>query len=426
MSEQPVQRQQKIINPLLNADMWEYVENDEVQKLAQLLEGPVIPQIDSVRHGMSPLLEALFHNKYDIAKLLIKAGANLHKKDQHDNTALMYAIDNPDIVKLLIAKKVNLDQENETDITALMLAAEKELIETMKLLIDAGAGLDMVDYEAFTALTFALISENTEIIQLLLRAGADPFMGETMEELLLRTDLDNPWELRLFISEGVNPQTILETIVKVAEENDWDNEQVEQTIETINKLTEERKQKLEESKKEIASGASNMALDIANIVAEYGVCQPHEIRKRKAPEPVEEEEEEKTTAATDETQQPAKRQKTSLVPSLMQEEQRRMDNLLLNGMKQKNTTPDQVREWLDMNAQLGAQDKEGYTPLMLAVIYNRPDFVDILLERINQQAHPQGFLDMADTNGDTALAWAKRMKRNDIIAKLLRAGASNI
>jgi len=424
MSEQPVQRQHKIINPSLNAAMWEYIENDDVQKLAQLLEGPVIPQIDSVRHGMSPLLEALFRNKYDIAKLLIKAGANLHKKDRHDNTALMYAIDNPDIVKLLIAKKVNLDQENETDSTALMLAAEKELIETMKLLIDAGADLDRTNYEACTALTFALISENAEIIQLLLRAGADPFMGETMEELLLRTDLDNPWELRLFISEGVNPQTILETIVKVAEENDWDNEQVEQTIEKINKLTEERKQKLEESKKEIASGANNMALDLANIVAEYGVCQPHEIRKRKAPEP--DEEEEKTTAATDETQQPAKRQKASPVPSLMQEEQRRMDNLLLNGMKQKNTTPNQVREWLDMHAQLGAQDKEGYTPLMLAVIYNRPDFVDILLERINQQAYPQGFLDMADTNSDTALAWAKRMKRNDIIAKLLRAGASNI
>lgn len=83
---------------------------------------------------------------------------------------------------------------------------------------------------------------------------------------------------------------------------------------------------------------------------------------------------------------------------------------------------------LDQGAQLDAFDSAGHTPLILAVIVNRPDVVDLLIDRIQRQEFPLDYLNILDNTEagqekKTALEWAIQMKREDIAKKLQSAGA---
>ncbi|MDE6067966.1 MAG: ankyrin repeat domain-containing protein, partial [Treponemataceae bacterium] len=56
------------------------------------------------RSGFAPLMLAATKNATDVAKLLIKAGANVNAKDKDDRSALIYAADDNaiDMAQLLI------------------------------------------------------------------------------------------------------------------------------------------------------------------------------------------------------------------------------------------------------------------------------------------------------------------------------------
>jgi ankyrin repeat protein len=71
---------------------------------------------------------------------------------------------------------------------------------------------------------------------------------------------------------------------------------------------------------------------------------------------------------------------------------------------------------LDEGGAADARDERGRTPLMLAVMQNRPEVVRLLLDR---GADPNA----ADSRGRTPLQQAKQDNLREIAAQLERAGA---
>jgi len=66
---------------------------------------------------------------------------------------------------------------NETANTSLMLAIERNNYEIAKLLIKIGADIDAINNKGQTALSIALKNRNFKIIELLVNVGADITIG---------------------------------------------------------------------------------------------------------------------------------------------------------------------------------------------------------------------------------------------------------
>ena len=168
----------------------------------------------------SPLSAAAFQGHVDVAKLLIKAGADINVKDSFGGTAFMYAVDggHADIVKLLIEAGADINAklpfpyggrgytalmraaalgdtelvkvliEAGADVNAeeriysetALLVATKEFyeeaatdVQLMKILIEAGADVNAKDRNGDTALVRAVAAGDTELVKVLVGAGAD-------------------------------------------------------------------------------------------------------------------------------------------------------------------------------------------------------------------------------------------------------------
>lgn len=74
---------------------------------------------------------------------------------------------------------------------------------------------------------------------------------------------------------------------------------------------------------------------------------------------------------------------------------------------------------LENSANVNASDSRGITPLMIAAIENKADFVKLLLSK-------GASVNSAAKNGATALSYAKVKKHGDIVKLLDKAGASGI
>lgn len=109
----------------------------------------------SIRHS---------HKNNEIAKELIKAGANLNKRTlKSGSTSLMLSIlrKNDEITKELIKAGANLNAQNKRGQTALMLAKDPKIVLE---LINKGADVLISDEKGKTALDYAN-STTREIIK---------------------------------------------------------------------------------------------------------------------------------------------------------------------------------------------------------------------------------------------------------------------
>ena len=115
------------------------------------------PKIDlNILDGSSPLAWALYNNSNEIAKLLLKAGADKNFPEG-EQSPLLWAVKgyNAEGVRLLIDNKVNVDQKDKLNHSALMWAAllcRKDIVE---MLINAGANQELISDDGRTALNSA-------------------------------------------------------------------------------------------------------------------------------------------------------------------------------------------------------------------------------------------------------------------------------
>ena len=130
----------------------------------------------------TPLIIAAIHNRLEIAKLLLKRGANTCSKDDCGLTALHYAASgqNFPLCDLLLTNKANpglLTVSGASSLSMLlsMPVVEEEAPEVLRIsqmMLKAGCNIDSSNHRGQTALHFACINSSSELIQTVIDAGA--------------------------------------------------------------------------------------------------------------------------------------------------------------------------------------------------------------------------------------------------------------
>jgi len=162
------------------------VKNFDVKKVEEALSAGADINAKNV-YGRTALHIASYHDRKDIAELLIKYGADVNAKDNDGWTALIYAsiYNSKDITKLLIKYGADLNAKDNKGETALMKASSmwtsnKGHKEIAELLINAGADINTKDNYGRTALMFALMHYHKDI-EVLLKYWA-PYSKEYYED----------------------------------------------------------------------------------------------------------------------------------------------------------------------------------------------------------------------------------------------------
>jgi ankyrin repeat protein len=127
--------------------------------------------------GSTALHWAAYRDDVEIARLLIKAGADVKAKTRIDDfTPLLLAAKNGNaaMVELLLKAGADPNTATGTGATALMLAAASGKTEAVKQLVDHGANVNAKDItNEQTALMFAAAVNSAPAIKLLAEHGAD-------------------------------------------------------------------------------------------------------------------------------------------------------------------------------------------------------------------------------------------------------------
>lgn len=133
-------------------------------------------------HGRTPLIVAAHRSLDEIARALVKGGADVNAKDSQQYDILTIAGVNDDIEFVRLALELGANPKAITSPykgTALIAAAHLGHYRVVADLIRAGAPLNHVNNIAMTALIEAIVLGNGGVnhiatVQLLLEAGANP------------------------------------------------------------------------------------------------------------------------------------------------------------------------------------------------------------------------------------------------------------
>ena len=134
---------------------------------------------EKAENGRTPLIIAAINGDVDIAKVLVKNGADVNlKKSGSGSFPLMAAACNNQLsmVKYLVKQKANVSAVNSKGFTALMSAASADCLSVVKYLIknkEVVADINHQSEKGNTALALAALKGNEDIMKLLITAGAD-------------------------------------------------------------------------------------------------------------------------------------------------------------------------------------------------------------------------------------------------------------
>ena len=127
-------------------------------------------------NGTTPLILACWNNSIRIAKLLLKAEANVNAQDKQGTTALKVVCSlktpNKGLVELLVESGAQLVVPGE-EIVALEIATSEGHADIVRYLVNAGTPVNAQDKDGLTSLMYACFEKRTEIPSFLLNHGAD-------------------------------------------------------------------------------------------------------------------------------------------------------------------------------------------------------------------------------------------------------------
>ena len=126
--------------------------------------------------GQTVLMYASWNGYTDIAKLLLKYGADINLPDYYKgSTALIHACryGHTDIVRLLIEHGADVNIGDTGGNTPLHTTMPDKNTECMSLLIEAGADINAINNPGWTPILIAAKNGSISYIKLLAKAGAD-------------------------------------------------------------------------------------------------------------------------------------------------------------------------------------------------------------------------------------------------------------
>jgi ankyrin repeat protein len=160
-----------------NADMLVWLiargEVEQAEKLLRWNPRLVDPMDPPERR---PLHVACEMQQLGSAKLLIRYGADLNRRDQHVRTPLHNAVQtgNVAIVRLLLENGAEVDLEDDSKLTPLHNAVREGTPELVSLLLDKGARLDYRHaHSGRSPLHFASCGGNLKVVEMLAARGAN-------------------------------------------------------------------------------------------------------------------------------------------------------------------------------------------------------------------------------------------------------------
>ncbi len=145
------------------------LHQDSLKVVDELLRAPGINVNLASRQNETPLMMACIKGHLDLAKRLIKMGADVNREGW---TPLHYAAsaDTPqtlDIVKLLLEESAYIDAASPNGSTPLMIAAQYSSEAVVKLLLQEGADIMLRNQRNMTAADFARLADRQYMVELL-------------------------------------------------------------------------------------------------------------------------------------------------------------------------------------------------------------------------------------------------------------------
>lgn len=138
---------------------------------------------------------------------LLKAGADINKKDDDGETALMKAVQSFNetgisSIKYLIECGADLNAANNKGETALILAAKRGNMEMVKVLIEKKSDVSIQDKKGKSAWSYAVESANSDMVNLLEKAGTakeykgmewEGYMSGQASEFIKVVEIQQEW-----------------------------------------------------------------------------------------------------------------------------------------------------------------------------------------------------------------------------------------
>lgn len=124
---------------------------------------------------LTPLQEAVHHNRFEIATYLLAQGAAVNAKGSIGRTPLHYAAHDTNMVmvELLLAHNALIDPLDDLGVTPLHYAAVKNNFSIINALVASGANVNSCDENRWAPLHYAALHNNVAAAALLLAYGAN-------------------------------------------------------------------------------------------------------------------------------------------------------------------------------------------------------------------------------------------------------------
>ena len=227
------------------------VETGNDALVGALLEAGADPNT-TLPEGETALMTAARTGQVPVVRRLLAAGANVEARDTfHGESALIWAAaeDQTDAALALVAGGADLNGRSRLDTferrnqgltvlplghwTPLMYAARQGHVRTARALVEKGASLDLTDPDGTTALVLAIINLKFDVAAMLLEKGANPNIADKtgMTALYAAVDMNTiTWTfglpepkasaqgtaldvVRLLLARGADPNARLVTTI---------------------------------------------------------------------------------------------------------------------------------------------------------------------------------------------------------------------